>query len=239
MCYSKEVSLLAGAAISGFSAWSWWFYVKNKGKQISATLQAKIPYFKNAILAYLCIAGHQLFEYLAILTGSQFIYKTGLIVSMTFNYFALRSLEKISKFNFGSKLIPLYLLANWLEMLRRPMDFTNQHFYVRGYAHLPWGIAWLFLWFYFISASLFVAYHSKSPQNKKTGVLSVLLINATFILSAIYAYLATIFKFNWLNTGCLNDLFCSFDLINDFASIWCVIASLQAPFLIILFNLTR
>lgn len=239
MCYSKEVSLLAGSTITGFSGYLWWVYIKNGGRKIAKELSLKVPYFKNCVLAYLCIAGHQLFEYLAILTGSQLVYKTGLTISMSLNYFALRALEKLTKFYYGSRLAAFIIFLTWVEMLRRHMDFQNQHFWVRGYSHLPWGAAWLFVWFYFISASIFTALKAKSKNNRRVGLWTVLFVNATLILSIIYAYISTLFKFEVISSNCMADIFCSFDMINDFASIWCVIAALQGPFLIMMLEKTK
>ncbi len=237
MCYSKEVSLISGITISGFSAYCWNTFLKNQGKKISKRLEKFTPFIRETIFAYLCIAGHQFFEFFAILTGSQFLYKTGLAVSMTFNFFIIRALEKITNRSFGSKFVSIVIISVWLEMLGRQMEFSNHHFWVRGYHHLPWGAVWLFLWFYFLSANIFIALKSKSKLNKLLLVLNALLINFTFFLSVAYSYLSTIFKFEKISDNCVLDIFCSFDLINDFASIWCVFAVLQGPFFILILSL--
>ena len=113
MCYSKEVSLVVGSVIASGCGYSWWKYVykSTKGRLKKAfTNKRLISFFKYVIIGLLCIGGHQLMEFLAIETGSQLIYKLGLIVSISSMYFLIRSLEVLSKLFLGSKVVALIII---------------------------------------------------------------------------------------------------------------------------------
>lgn len=240
MCYSKEVSLVAATAIASGNAFSLWRYYLKQG--VSKLVPHLRPFALILIASSLAIGGHQLFEYLAVDTGSQVIYKIGLILSISSTYFLVRSLELLARTSFGSRIVALVILAVALEMAWRPMVFADKHFWVSGQSHFVWGAAWLLLFLYWNAAACLAARDAQTPSHRQLLLrYPWYALNVSFVLSLIYGYGAAFLQragdaaCTVMGTfGARCSPFEAFHPIYDSPSVWCVFASIHA-FLIPLF----
>lgn len=235
MCYSKEVTFAVGTLMTISSAYTWNAFVRNNDDPLLK------PAFKNILFGYLCIALHQFGDSFSILTGSQIIYKLGLIASITCMFFYMRSLEALSKISFGSNIFAIIIALCALHIMLTPLSFENLGFWVRGdktSAYLVWSTSWLALFIYWNVCLLYFRKITVSPINRhllvKYGMYS---INISFILYNLYAYSLLLIKSASLK-GLVNtwDLFKSFDLVMDSPSIWCVFSVTQAFLIPLLFK---
>ena len=107
MCYSKEVSLITGLIILASCAYLYYKYVH---KQSKTHLK---PFFQNVLFGFLCIGFHQFSKFVAISTGSELIYKIGLIVSISAMYFFMQSLQKLTHYSFYGHSV---VLSSWRDL---------------------------------------------------------------------------------------------------------------------------
>lgn len=254
MCYSKEVSLVAGAVISGLSYWYYLkFYLRQKaGKSINAvkglwemsfakTIKPSIDGFSLwFILGFAAIGGHQIGEFLSIATGSQLIYKLGLISSIACTYFMMVAFEKLAGRRLGSRLIALVIFFVSIAIFRTEMVFANTHFWVRGLDHTVWSVFWLANWMYLCLSIILLSLKATVKSNKRLYVIYGLGgINISFFLSWIYAIVA-----HRYGTTC-TIVSCSYHFLNDFVyefdfpSLWCTFTVLQSPFIYLVLKKMR
>ena len=214
MCYSKEVQLITAIIILA-SALFYYLYYSKKFK----TKWTK-SFLNSSMLVFLCIGLHQLFEFFSLITNNQWVYKIGLIISVSAVYFILRTLETLSnkKIHSWIALIPITLVG--IQILLSQMEFTEISFYLQHNSAFFWAATWLFLFIYW-HVCAFKIYSEVDNKSKKTLILYILTIaDVSFILSTIYV-IAGYFLF-------------SVNVCADAPSIWCtfyVIQSFLIPFL--------
>jgi hypothetical protein len=220
MCYSKEVQLTTGATILAFSLFYYiWFLIKYQ------MLQKKwlMPFLKNIIIAFALIGGHQIFEFLSLITKNQIFYKTGLIISISSMYFFLRSLEVMLNRNLRSKTALWIIGAVAIHAFFIEMSFGQFSFFLSHNSAFVWASAWMLLFIYFHVCALKGRKLLKDDISKK-AVMTYLLatMDISFILSVIYT-LWGYFRF-------------SLNVCTASPSIWCtfyVIQVLVLPFFLL------
>ena len=187
MCYSKEVQLTTAILIFLFSLFYYLFYKNKYEKTNSSTKKWLIPFLNNVILAFMCIGGHQLFEFLSLITYNQIIYKVGLIISISSMYFFLRSLEILSNKNFYSKcsLVLISLVA--IHAFLVPMNFKEISFHLEHNSAFIWAAVWMVLFIYWIVCAVYTITKIKDNNSKRIIVCYLLsVLGISFIFSLIY-----------------------------------------------------
>ena len=248
MCYSKEVSLVAAGTMILCSTYTWHRYVRpltlgaaaqttddhdiGFGADVDPREQLR-GFFSFAIFSHLCIAGHQLFEFFAILTGNSILYKIGLTTSASCMFFAMRSLEKLRRVNYGSGVFAVLIGLVGIEMFTREMRFEDRHFWVRGEDHTIWGVLWILLFFYWNLCLLHARRQSSSSARRRHLLLTGWAMgNVSFLLSIVYAYgaalsaelsLAQLIRPCWFSGAVTRET-----LEKDIPSIWCVFVAMQS-----------
>ena len=167
MCYSKEVSLIAGGTIFSFSTINfikYKLYECFKGFTKSDRQRQMILWLT---LGYLSIGVHQILEFFAIHLESHIIYKFGLISSISAMYFNMRATESLLFKNYGSRIYLLLIVLCSVHIFSRDMSFQNHHFYIRGESHFYWGAVWMLLFLYWNFLHLFTFFKTK----KKVALL--------------------------------------------------------------------
>ena len=249
MCYSKEVSLAVGGTMILCSAYTWHRYVRpltvgtaaaqttgdhalGFGADVRHREQLR-GFFAFAIFGHLCIAGHQLFEFLAILTGNAIVYRIGLITSISCAFFAMRSLEELRRADYGSRVVAVLIALVGIEMFTHEMRFENRQFWVRGEDHMIWGILWTLLFIYWNLCILHVRHHSASSVRRRHMLLfGWAMANLSYLLSLVYAFAAALsseLSAAQLVRPCWSSgIATRYDLMKDVPSIWCAFAVVQA-----------
>ncbi|MGD9275684.1 MAG: hypothetical protein PVJ67_00765 [Candidatus Pacearchaeota archaeon] len=219
MCYSKEVSLIV-AMLSFVLIISYWeIYVKPKTKHLNG-------FFKMALIAAALIAGHQLSEFFSIWLANEFIYKIGLIISFTGMIFFMKSLEELTDYSYRSNYAIIILIILGTYIFITPMSFADFKFWVRGYDHGLWSMAWLSLFVYWNVCTMDSINRKRSEEEKSVlkyyawGVL-----NITFLTALFYFLIASIGK--------------ALMIFEDLPSIWCTIGVIQLFFYPYVFNKTK
>ncbi len=234
MCYSKEVSLVAGSAILAVSSYNIvkWQLFKNKEDGICSQIPGAIKFLT---LGFVCIGLHQFFEFFAISYQNIFVYKLGLVTSISAMYFNIRSSEIFLRKYLHSKLVFLLISLTGIHIFSREVVFENYHFYVRGESHFYWGAIWLLLFLYWNFIHIFSLNNIGDKRRSFTMLLPISALNISFILSAVYCYSIGLYQ-NLYSTKPLAQvcagLFSSFEIVFDAPSIWCVFATLQGPLII-------
>lgn len=189
------------------------------------TIQKKwlLPFLKNVIIAFTLIGGHQIFEFLSLLTQNQIVYKIGLILSISSMYFFLRSLEVILNRSLRSK-IALWIIGGVaMHAFFIEMSFEQFNFYLKHNSAFVWASAWMLLFIYFHVCALKGRKLLEGDISKKTIITYLLAtLDTSFILSVIYV-LWGYFKF-------------SLDVCTASPSIWCTFYVVQVfvlPFFLI------
>jgi hypothetical protein len=246
MCYSKEVSLVAGTAITAFSyRYYVQFYLQKKTQTFSQRMQDIFHTLRQDtrgqnvrnfslwfILGFAAIGGHQFGEFASIATGSEFIYKLGLVSSILCTYFILVAFEQLAGKRLGSKIIAVVIFLVTIDIFRTEMKFENTHFWVRGLNHKYWAMFWLANWVYLCSAIILLGYKAKSQLNKRIYWLYGLGgINISFIISWLYAILAHRYGNICTISNCSYHFLQDFIYKYDFPSLWCTFTVIQAPFI--------
>jgi len=232
LCYSKEVSLIAGGTIFSFSTINfikYKLYECFKGFTKSDRQRQMILWLT---LGYLSIGVHQILEFFAIHLESHIIYKFGLISSISAMYFNMRATESLLFKNYGSRIYLLLIVLCSVHIFSRDMSFQNHHFYIRGESHFYWGAVWMLLFLYWNFLHLFTFFKTKK---KIALLLPFCSLNLSFILSALYCYSIGLYQevngHNNLASVC-GGLLSNFEIVFDAPSIWCVFATLQGPLLL-------
>ncbi len=211
MCYSKEVQLATGATISIVSIFYYFFYSL---KYHALEKKWLMPFLQYIILAFLCIGGHQIFEFLSLITQNQIIYKIGLIISILSMYFFLRSLEVILNRNLHSKIALVIIGLVAVHAFLIEMPFGPYSFYVRHNSAFIWASVWMFLFIYFHICA-FSGHKLLKDDNSKKAILFYFLavLDVSFILSVCYTFFGYT-KF-------------SVNVCTDSPSIWCTFFVVQ------------
>jgi len=227
ICYSKEVSLIAGTTIFAGTTLN---YIKYKINRLSDLRKKSVATY--LLLAYLAIGAHQFLEFFAIYLNNTIIYKIGLLFSISGMFFNLRASEKFFAKNLGSSLFLGVLAMLSIHIFTRSMYFENAHFYVRGTNHFYWGAIWMIFFIYWnlIHLFYFIQNYGRFGASKIRN-LPFASLNISFILSAIYCYIIGLSKNLGLLPACG-----SFEIVFDAPSIWCVFASIQGIFLYYFFK---
>jgi hypothetical protein len=217
MCYSKEVQLITAVIILTSVLFYYLHYSKIFQKSKKKWL---LPFLNTSMIVFLCIGLHQLFEFLSLITNNQWIYKIGLIISVSAVYFVLKTLEILSNKKIYSwiALIPISIVS--LQILFSPMIFEEASFYLQHNSAFFWAATWVFLFIYF-HVCAFKIHSELNNKSKKTLIIYLLAIgDISFILSTIYVL--------------IGYFFFSVNVCTDAPSIWCtfyVIQSFLIPFL--------
>ncbi|MBU0981082.1 hypothetical protein KKC94_00135 [Patescibacteria group bacterium] len=214
MCYSKEVQLATGSAIIVISIFYYILYVI---KYNAIKEKWLIPFLKFTMAGFLYIGGHQIFEFLSLVTENQIIYKTGLIISISAMFFFLKSLEVLLNRKLHSHLALVLIAAVAVHAFLTPMSFQEQSFYLRHNNVSLWSYSWIFLFFYFNVCALFGLKFLPKNSSRKT-ILAYLLatLDISFILALIYA----IWGYSQFSVNICKDtpsIWCTFYLIQIFA----------------------
>ncbi len=212
MCYSKEVQLITSLIIF-ITSISYYFYYKTKYKK-----KWSIDFLGFVTIGFLCIGGHQFFEFLSLLTENSYIYKIGLILSISSIYFFIRSLEILANEKVHSTIVLYILGALSIYILAMPVEFSSAQFYVRHSTAFLWAFVWIVLFvFWHIIAIKRMTSMEKTQKTLFLYILAVL--DVSFFLSIIYTFVGYIFY--------------SVNVCTDSPSIWCtfyVVQVLLVPF---------
>ena len=211
MCYSKEVSLVVAGILIIAAFFLWYFYVHKQKKE------HLVNFFRYTILAYLCIAGHQLFEFISIATGNDIIYRLGLIISISTMYFLMKSLESLTGYDFKSWILIPVIAVLGVYLFTIPMVWEDVRFWVSGYSHSVWAVAWMGLFMFWNACVFYVVKKTKKGAKKKALEEYALdSLDISFILAFLY------FTLFLLGSG--------YSAYQDSPSIWCVFFVVQVIF---------
>src|SRR3989338_4850675 len=211
MCYSKEVQL---TTVSIIVISTIFFYLRYSEQYKKTGKKWLLPFLTTSLIATALIGGHQLFEFLSLVTNNQIVYKTGLLISISAMLFYLFALEKLYNRNLHAKYFIIGLIGLALHMFSVPMGFQAHSFYLKHFSIALWGAYWLIMFFYFHIC----AFTQRKALDKNVSGTAVLLgflafADVSLILSAIYSF------WGYSSWG-LN--FCT-----DIPSIWCTFSVVQ------------
>ena len=215
MCYSKEVQAVTGSTVLLFSLGS---YIVYSAKYKNMQEKWLLPFLKNVTLFFIMVGGHQLLESLALATNSQFISKTGLIMSVSSTYFALRSLEVILNRNLRSKIMLFFIatFAFYLYFLAGGMSFFAYSFYVKHYPVFLWIFLFMIFFIYWHVCALSGIRFLKDDVSKKVIVFYLFAImDIAFLLSLAYAAWGYSKYSVSMCTG-LPSIWCTFSVVQVF-----------------------
>ena len=211
MCYSKEVQITTALIVIVVSLFYYFVYRERYSKK---------PWQKSfldfVILGFLAVGGHQLFEFLSLVTENQIIYKIGLLISIFSIYFLMRALEVMVNKDFKSWLFLIVIAAIGIHMFMIPMKFEGFLFYLRAYSNSVWATAWLLLFFYWNICG-FLSMKELDKQKKNILFFLLAVADISFILSYIYVVVGKVYF--------------SVDSCFDSPSIWCTFYVVQTIFI--------
>ena len=215
MCYSKEVQLITALIIIFSCIFFYFFYSAKYAKTGKKWLK---PFLNNLLIGFMCIGGHQFFEFLTLVTNNHMIYKTGLVISLLAAYFGLRAMEFLLNRNLRSKIVLWLIIAVSIIQIFIPASFEAVSFYIRHYSPALWMGLWSILFIYIHFCAFEARSKLKDVQSRKTILLFLLaIIDISIILSILYL----LFGY-W---------YFSVNICYDLASIWCTFAVVQAFFI--------
>lgn len=213
MCYSKEVQLATGSTILGFCLF---YYIYFSLKYQAQTKKWLLPFLKNVIIAYALVGGHQVFEFLTLITNSQVIYKIGLVISVSSMYFFIRSLEIILNRNLKSGIALCLIGAVAINALFVDMSFAPYKFFIKHNTAWLWAFSWMLLFIYFHICA-FAGRKYLKDETSKRAILTYLIatIDLSFILSVIYTYYGYL-KFSSSVCTAMPSIWCTFSVVQIF-----------------------
>ena len=184
MCYSKEVQLATGSTIMLLGSF---YYVVYSMRYRALDKPWLMPFLKNVVLGFMMIGAHQVFEFLSLTTQDQWVYKVGLLLSISSMYFFLRSLETLLNRSVKSWLALVVIGGVAVHALFVTLPFGAHDFYVRHSAGFIWASAWMLLFIYFHICAL-RGWRVLRDERSKRAVLTFLLatLDISFIISALY-----------------------------------------------------
>ncbi|PIZ52269.1 hypothetical protein COY27_00705 [Candidatus Woesearchaeota archaeon CG_4_10_14_0_2_um_filter_33_13] len=225
MCYSEKVQLITGLIIIVVSVLYYYVYKLNYKKTNKEWLSR---FLNNIIIGFLCIGGHQLFEFLSLVTGNVKIYKIGLIISISSMYFFLRSLEVLTNKDIHSKWSWLLISIVGIHAFLTPMQFMEKNFYLQHLSAFIWAGVWMFLFIYWHICAINIRKELKTQKSKRTIIYYLFAtVDISFLLSLGYTFLGY-FRY-------------SVNVCYDSPSIWCTFFVIQAffvPFFLSSFHFT-
>jgi hypothetical protein len=235
MCYSKEASFIAGSVITAHSfVLGWKYFWKEKFFPAS---KVEMPEYKRDFIKFTGLSTfflglHQWGQVFAIGLESDFIYRIGLICSISSMFFIMRGFESFTRSRIDSWIFLLAITGVSVDLFSRPVVYENILFYVRGHSHFLWGVVWLILFFYWNAQVYYLRRKSKSESNRRFLFwYPFCVLNLSFLISLVYGYSAAAYQRGNLTDTCtalgLNNMFASFDAINDAPSVWCFIHAIQ------------
>jgi hypothetical protein len=195
---------------------------------------ALTPFSRDVILGIFCIGLHQFGEFLSIATENEWVYKAGLVASASCMFFLMRSLETLIGRRLGSRAFLALIGALSVQIALKPMTFENMHFWVRGYSHLVWSGVWMAMFLYWNMSVLFVRARMPSEGNRRLLLTYPFwVLNASWVLSVIYAFACTIFQHSFAASASFSVLgpdsaMRVFQIVQDMPSIWCSFVVLQS-----------
>lgn len=216
MCYSKEVQLSTGSSVVLFS---FWYYIYYSLKYQSLKKKWLLSFLKYLILAFSLIGSHQIFEFLSLITGSQIVYKTGLMLSMMGMFFFMISLEKLYNRNFHTKYFLIGVIAVAIHMFSVNMEFVATKFHLSHKSVFIWASYWMLMFIYFHICAFLERKSIKNFSKKLVLLYTFAVLDLSFFISVIY----TIWGYSKFNVN----------VCTDSPSIWCtfyVIQILAVPF---------
>lgn len=184
MCYSKEVQLATGSTILLLGSF---YYVVYSTRYHALGTPWLMPFLKYVILGFMMIGCHQVFEFLSLATQHQWVYKIGLLLSISSMYFFLRSLETLLNRSVKSWLALVVIGGIAVHALFVTLPFGAHEFYVRHSAGFIWASAWMLLFIYFHICAIRGRRVLRDDRSKR-AILTYLLatMDISFVLSAVY-----------------------------------------------------
>ena len=123
MCYSKEVSLVAGSILMTGSGYCW---IASRMRSVHEQVRKILrPFERDVIFGGFSVGIHQLCEFVALSTGNILVYKLGLIASILCMYFMIRSLEALTHISFGSRVVLLLIGLVGIHILLKDITFEG------------------------------------------------------------------------------------------------------------------
>lgn len=250
MCYSAEVAAAVGTTIVASTAYAAWRHVwprPEAGAGGAGSSRGRAPadvgrlraFQVRVLLAYLCIGGHQFAETVAMSAGSEVVYKVGLCLSLSCMFFLMSALESLTGRRYGGREFLAVCALIWLSIFTRSTPYENRHFWVRGYAHALWGLAWTALFFHWNLCVLHAsrAEAARSPANARLlRRFPWAVLNVSWVLALVYSHVAAVSADSrtvgslWDGLG-MGRVVQGFNLLQDTPSIWCAFSGLQSFFI--------
>lgn len=172
---------------------------------------------KNIIIAFTLISGHQLFEFLSLTTNNQFVYKTGLVLSISSMYFFIHSLEVVLNRNLRSKLALIVIGIIAIHAFLVEMSFESYSFYLKHNSAFIWASAWMMLFIYFHICALKGRKFLKNDTSKKAIIMYLLaILDISFLLAVFY----TLWWYSQFSVNVCTEsssIWCTFYVIQIFA----------------------
>ncbi len=222
-------------ASSGYTWAKYYFHAfGGKFKKLDGRV---MDFTKYTLIGFACIGLHQFFEFLSIWSNDQSVYKVGLLISISFPYFLMLALEKLTRKHFGSWGFLAVIAGLGVYMFSRDMYFENAHFYVRGFSHIVWSFTWMMLFLYWNLCVVLVAFQLRTQTNRRLLlVYPWVFANFTFVAMLGYVFLAHAANSSVTVNGLLSCTGLTGALADyqggyDIASIWCVLAALSIFFI--------
>ncbi len=219
MSYVETVQLVTGltllvGALVGYLGFS--FYYRMLGRN------DLIPFLKYALIAGSCIGSHQVFEFLSLYTGSQIVYKTGLLISLSGMIFFLISLEKLYNRNVYAKFLSSLVGFIAIYLFLKPVEFTTLDFHLEHHSIVFWTVTWFALLMYWNICILFEQKNVKQYIPKSIIWMYILTsMMASFIVAAGYS----LGSYYISNTN----------ICTTYPSVWCTFGVIQVILLPFLF----
>lgn len=212
MCFSKEVQLTTSLLIFG-CVLIYYFYWSKKLKNHHR--KWLLPFLNNLLLGFAFVGGHQFFEFLSIQTGNSFIYKTGLLISLSSMFFFIKALEKLTNTNVHGTIALIFVALIALFIYLTPVSFGIKSFYLQHESAFFWAFAWMVLFSYWHLCAIYIIRKYREPESAKASIVWMLLagLDLSFILSTIYTIIGY-FKFG-------------VNVCYDAPSIWCTFFVIQ------------
>jgi len=185
MCYSKEVQLSTGTIVLSFCLFYYFYFSIYFAAKRQTWLK---PFLNNLIISFALIGAHQVLEALALWFNNQWIYKIGLIVSISAMYFLLRSLEHLTKRDLKSRLALGAVGAVALGILFRELSFSQYGAFVIHKNAFIWSVFWILLFAYFHICAFSSWKYLRADASRKNLLIYLLAtIDFSLILSIIYS----------------------------------------------------
>lgn len=215
MGYAETVQLITGlviwlASLFGYLGFSLYYKKINR--------RDLLPFLMFLMIASSCIGTHQVFEFLALRTGSEVIYKIGLMISLSGMVLYLMSLEKFYNRNLYVKPLAALVVIVAIYLSLKPVEFTVLNFHLEHHSIFLWSLMWFVLFIYWNACIVFERkYVSKFIPRSLSVMFLLFSMTISFLASAVYSILDH-YK---------NDA----DICITYPSVWCTFGVMQVIFL--------